>query len=208
MAVHFKICGITNVEDAELALELGASAIGVNLIPASPRAVDIETARRIAAHVGKNALSVLVVADLGFQQMKDILRVTGAGCLQLHGEESTEVVARLLPHAYKAVRVGSAADVARAREYPGEHILLDAKVAGKLGGTGQKLDWSLVAPLARIRKLTLAGGLDPSNVAQAIAMVMPFCVDVASGVEVDGNPRKKDREKLTLFSRAVAAKDG
>jgi len=130
MAVHFKICGITNIEDAELALELGASAIGVNLIPSSPRAVDIETARRIAAHVGKNALSVLVVANLGFEQMKDILRATGAGCLQLHGDESTEVVARLLPHAYKAVRVGSTADVARAREYLGEQFLVDAKTPG------------------------------------------------------------------------------
>jgi phosphoribosylanthranilate isomerase len=203
MAVHFKICGITNVEDADLALEMGASSIGVNLVHRSPRAVDLETARRIAGHVGRNALTVLVVADLGADELRELLRTTGARCLQLHGNESVDLVGRLMPHAYKAVRVGSLADVTRAAEYPGEHLLVDAKVEGKLGGTGQTLDWSLVEPLARKRKLTLAGGLTAANVADAIAQVRPFCVDVASGVEVDGNPRKKDRAKLVSFARAV-----
>ena len=205
MSVHFKICGITNVEDADLALELGASAIGVNLVPGSPRLVDVETATRIAAHVGRNALTVLVVANLAVEAMRDLLRITGARCLQLHGDESVDVVARLLPHAYKAVRIGSTEDVAHAAEYPGEHLLVDAKVLGKLGGSGQIADWSLVEPLAKKRKLTLAGGLTVANVAQAIARVKPFCVDVASGVEINGNPRRKDRDKLVAFARAVAS---
>jgi len=205
MSVHFKICGITNVEDADLALELGASAIGVNLVPGSPRLVDVETATRIAAHVGRNALTVLVVANLAVEAMRDLLRITGARCLQLHGDESVDVVARLLPHAYKAVRIGSTEDVAHAAEYPGEHLLVDAKVEGKLGGSGRLVDWSLVEPLAKKRKLTLAGGLTVANVAQAIARVKPFCVDVASGVETAGNPRRKDRDKLVAFARAVAS---
>jgi phosphoribosylanthranilate isomerase len=204
VAVHFKICGITNLEDADAALEVGASSIGVNLVAGSPRQVDIETARKIAANVGRNALTVLVVADLGVDEMRELLRVTGARCLQLHGDESADVVGRLMPHAYKAVRIGSQADVERATEYPGEHLLVDAKVKDKLGGTGRVLDWSLVEPLARRRKLTVAGGLTPSNVADAIAQVRPFCVDVASGVEVDGNPRRKDKAKLAAFARAVA----
>jgi phosphoribosylanthranilate isomerase len=204
--VHFKICGITNLEDADAALEVGASSIGVNLVPGSPRVVDVEVARRIAGHVGRNALTVLVVADLSVEEMRELLRATGARCLQLHGNESPDTVGRLMPHAYKAVRVGSAADAAHAAEYPGEHLLVDAKVTGKLGGTGQTCDWSLVEPLARKRKLTVAGGLTASNVAQAIARVRPFCVDVASGVEVDGNPRRKDKSKLVAFAHAVAGR--
>jgi phosphoribosylanthranilate isomerase len=204
VTVYFKVCGITNVDDADAALELGASAIGLNMVPGSPRRIDLDTAKRIAAHVGRNALTVLVVADLGVDEMRELLRATGARCLQLHGSESADVVGRLMPHAYKAVRVGSAADAAGAAEYPGEHLLVDSKVTGKLGGTGQTFDWSLVEPLARRRKLTLAGGLTAANVAAAIAEVRPFCVDVASGVEVDGNPRRKDRDKLVAFVKAVA----
>ena len=113
---------------------------------------------------------------------------------------SADVVGRLMPHAYKAVRVGSMEDAAHAAEFPGEHLLVDAKVPGKLGGTGRVLDWALVEPLARRRKLTIAGGLTADNVLDAIAAVRPFCVDVASGVEIKGNPRKKDRAKLFTAS--------
>jgi phosphoribosylanthranilate isomerase len=204
VSVHFKVCGITNIEDAEWALEVGASAIGLNLVPGTPRAIDVDAARDLASFIGERALSVLVVADRGVGEMKELLRATGARCLQLHGDEPSDVVRAVLPHAYKALRVGSSADVVRATEFPGEHLLVDAKVEGKLGGTGRTVDWSLVAPLARVRKLTLAGGLNAQNVADAIATVQPYCVDVASGVEMDENPRRKDREKLRAFSRAVA----
>jgi phosphoribosylanthranilate isomerase len=203
MPVHFKICGVTCVEDADLALAVGASAIGLNLVPTSPRAVDVEVARSIAAHIGDRALSVLVVADQSIERMKELLRFTGARCLQLHGDEGPDVVAGVLPHAYKAIRVGAPSDVERAASYPGEHVLADAKVAGKLGGTGATFDWSLVAPLARTRKVTLAGGLHAGNVGEAITVVRPFCVDVASGVEADGVPRGKDRAKLEAFAVAV-----
>jgi len=203
--VHFKVCGITNVEDADLAIGAGASSIGLNLIPTSSRVIDVETARGIVAHVGKRALTVLVVADLSVARMQELMRLTGAGCLQLHGEESVDVVKGVLPHAYKAIRVGSQADVALAMEMPGEYLLSDAKVQGQLGGTGQTFDWSLVEPLASSRKLTLAGGLNAENVGRAIAAVRPFCVDVASGVEINGNPRRKDPERVVMFSRAVIA---
>src|SRR5262245_19587559 len=169
VTVHFKICGVTNLEDADAALEVGASSIGVNLVPGSSRMVDLETARKIAGHVGRNALIVLVVVDLGVDEMRELLRVTGARCLQLHGDESVDVVGRLMPHAYKAVRVGSQVDVEHVAEYPGEHLLVDAQVKDKLGGTGRVLDWSLVELLARRRKLTVAGGLTASNVVDAIA---------------------------------------
>jgi phosphoribosylanthranilate isomerase len=203
MSVHLKICGITCIEDAELALENGASAIGLNFVPASPRVIDDETARRIVERVGARTLTVLVVADRSADELRELLRKTGARCLQLSGDESPELVTELLPHAYKGVRIGSAVDVAGAMRYPGDHLLVDAKVDGKLGGTGKTVDWALVEPLARARKLTLAGGLRPNNVADAIRAVRPFCVDVASGVEREGDPRRKDAEKLRAFRRAV-----
>jgi phosphoribosylanthranilate isomerase len=119
------------------------------------------------------------------------------GCLQLHGNESADVLHALLPHAYKALRIADEADVAEAARFGGEHLLADAKVTGQLGGTGTTFDWSLVATLTRARKLTLAGGLTPDNVADAVRAVRPYCVDVASGVE--SAPGVKDEAKVRLF---------
>ena len=117
--------------------------------------------------------------------------------------DDPEVVRALLPHAYRALRVGGPADVAAAEAIPGEHLLVDAKVPGQRGGTGARVDWDLVAPLARTRRLTLAGGLNADNVAEAIARVRPYAVDVASGVEREGDPRRKDAAKVEAFCRAV-----
>ncbi|MBI2388952.1 MAG: phosphoribosylanthranilate isomerase [Deltaproteobacteria bacterium] len=192
MNVHVKVCGVTNVEDATECVALGVSAIGLNFVPSSPRRVDVETARAIAEAVGDRALIVGVVADLDVDAMKRLRDEARLGCLQLHGDEPPEALEALLPHAYKALRVADAADVARADEFPGEHLLVDAKVAGALGGTGVRVDPALVVELARRRKLTLAGGLRPDNIAAAIATVRPFAVDVASGVERAAEPRRKD----------------
>jgi len=122
------------------------------------------------------------------------------GCLQLHGDEPPEALAPLLPHAYKAIRVAAADDVARADAYGGEHVMLD----GAAPGTGRSFDWSLAAPLARRRKVTLAGGIRPENVAEAICVVSPYCVDAASGVEVPGDPRRKDAERVRALVRAAS----
>ena len=119
--------------------------------------------------------------------------------LQLHGDETPETVAALGTRAFKAVRVGSLEDITLAETYACQPLLVDAKVGTDLGGTGHTTDWDLVAPLARKRPLILAGGLTPSNVAEAIRRVQPWGVDVASGVELDGNPRRKDKSKLASF---------
>ena len=134
-------------------------------------------------------------------EIKDELRrlrsSTGIEWLQLSGDEPPGVVAALAPHAYKALRIGAAEDVEAAPRYTGGRILVDAKVQGALGGTGQSFDWQLVRELARSRKLVLAGGLRPDNVARAIAEVHPFGVDVASGVE--RAPGDKDPEAVRRF---------
>jgi phosphoribosylanthranilate isomerase len=201
--IHVKVCGITSVADARACVEAGVSAIGLNFVPASPRFVDVATARAIAESV--DVLVVGVVADLSVEEMLRLREDTKLGCLQLHGDEPPASLVRLLPHAYKAIRVADEADVARADLYPGEHVLCDAKVEGVLGGTGKRLDPSLVASLARRRKLTLAGGLTPENVASAARAVRPFAVDVASGVERKGDPRAKDHDAIRAFVEAVRA---
>jgi phosphoribosylanthranilate isomerase len=200
--VHVKICGITRPEDAADAVSAGASAIGLNFIPASKRRIDVERARAIVDAVrGSNVLVVGVVADLGLDAMRALVRDAGLGCLQLHGDEPPSVLAPLLPHAYKAIRVANAGDVERARAYPGEHVLVDAKVEGALGGTGAVFDWSLVRELAKEHKLTLAGGLRPDNVARAVREIAPYCVDVASGVE--SAPGIKDPALVRAFIAAA-----
>lgn len=196
--MHVKICGVTTVSDAIACAELGASAIGVNFVPSSPRRVTVERAREIARGVARYPILVVgVVADLGVDQMRSLVEEAELGCLQLHGDESPETLAPLLPHAYKAVRVATADDVTAARRFGGDYLLADAKVGHALGGTGETFDWSLVKELARERRLTLAGGLRPDNVARAIEQIDPWCVDVASGVE--SAPGIKDLDAVRAF---------
>ena len=206
--VHVKICGVRTADDARGCVRLGASSIGINLVPASPRCVDLETARAVAraAHEANPKVVVVgVVADLELDAMRAITRDAGLDCLQLHGDEPATTLAALLPHAYKATRIAGPADVARARGYPGEHLLVDAKVEGLLGGSGATFDWALVKELARERHLTLAGGLVPENVERAVREVRPYCVDVASGVEGDPKhaPGVKDLAKVRAFIEAA-----
>ncbi len=151
--------------------------------------------------IGARALVVAVVADMTVPDMLALKTATGVGCLQLHGSEPAASVSALLPHAYKAVRVANEADVSTAEAMPGDYVLVDAKVEGTLGGTGHTFDWTLVRGLASRRKLVLAGGLTPANVADAIASVGPWCVDVASGVE--SAPGVKDMEKVRAFVEAA-----
>jgi phosphoribosylanthranilate isomerase len=200
-AVRVKICGITTLEQAWACVELGVDAVGVNLVDSSPRRVDETLARKVALEVGDRVLVVAVVANRSLAGMRAIRESTAVGCLQLHGHESPADVSALLPHAYKAVRVGGPEDVATADAMPGEYVMVDARVEGALGGTGHTVDWALVAPLATRRKLVLAGGLNPENVREAVASVRPWCVDVASGVETA--PGVKDLRKVAAFVRAA-----
>lgn len=202
VTTHVKICGVTTADDALLCVEAGASAIGLNFVPSSPRRIDAARAREIVRRVGDRALVVGVVADLDVEAMQRLRAEAELGCLQLHGDERPDALAALLPHAYKAIRVADARDVDAAATFPGEHVLVDAKVSGALGGTGTTFDWALVRELARTRKLTLAGGLTPDNVAEAVRVVRPYCVDVASGVEA-GTPGVKDIARVRAFIAAA-----
>jgi phosphoribosylanthranilate isomerase len=200
-----KVCGVRRIEDARLCAALGVDAVGVNFWPGTPRQISLEGAHAIM-EVRETMEVVAVFVDADLASVQAVRRATGIRWVQLHGSESPELLEALQPHAYKAVGVGSARDVAAARRYGGEHLLLDARVAGAMpGGTGHAFDWDLAVALATERKLTLAGGLSATNVAEAIARVSPFRVDVASGVEAA--PGIKDEAKLRAFVAAVRDAD-
>jgi phosphoribosylanthranilate isomerase len=199
-----KICGVTSVEDARLCSDAGVDAIGLNFAAESPRRVSLEVARAIVQALPPNVLSVGVFVDADYAELMRVKRAVGLACLQLHGDEAPELLERLLPHAYKAIRVRGAAVHDEVARYAGEHVLLDAYVPGHHGGTGARFDWSLAAAIAKTRKLTLAGGLHPENVAEAVATVRPFCVDVASGVEAQVGRKHPERVR-EFVARAKSA---
>jgi phosphoribosylanthranilate isomerase len=196
-----KICGVTSVADAELCIDAGADAVGLNFHPQSPRCIDPERARAIVHAVAGRVLTVGVFVDAGHEHIARLKEQVGFRCVQLHGDEPPELLERLLPHAYKAIAVRDERSIEQARRFGGKHILLDAYVEGQAGGTGTSFRWELAAPLARERLLTLAGGLHPDNVAAAVRAVAPFCLDVASGVE--SSPGRKDAAKVRAFIAAA-----
>ena len=201
--VEVKICGLTTVDDAVRCIDLGADAIGLNFWGGSPRCVDIATAREIVEAAGDRVTMVGVFVDFTLDQVREILRETGIRWAQLHGDEPPELVAELLPNAYKAIGVKDGSAIELARSYPGEHLLLDASVPGMPGGTGRTFDWDIASAVAQERKLTLAGGLTPDNVAEAVRVVQPIRVDVASGVE--SAPGLKDPGLVRRFIEAARA---
>lgn len=195
-----KICGVTNVDDAEHVVRSGANALGLNFVHGSKRRITQEQARPIVEAVRGRIELVAVVSGPTDSEVKELTEL-GMEWLQLHGDEQPARVTRLLPRAFKAVAIEDAADARRAANYPGERLLVDTKVSGASGGTGKVFDWQLVTDLAKTRQLILAGGLTPKNVAAAVRVLGPWGVDTASGVELV--PGVKDAELVTAFVLAV-----
>jgi phosphoribosylanthranilate isomerase len=205
MGLRIKVCGVTTAEDAAACVALGVDWLGLNFVPGTPRAVDLATAGAIRDAVRGRAELVGVVADRSEADLQALRQGARLDRLQLHGNEPPELVRRLAPYAFKALRVGGAADVAMAETFSGV-LLLDAKVPGVLGGSGRTLDLSLVMNLAKTRKVILAGGLTPGNVAVAVRTLKPWGVDVASGVE--RSPRVKDLDKVRAFVESARLAGG
>ncbi|WPC06664.1 phosphoribosylanthranilate isomerase [Pseudomonas benzenivorans] len=202
--VRSKICGITRVEDALIAVEAGADAIGLVFYAKSPRAVSVPQARAIVAALPPFVTTVGLFVDASADELNAVLRAVPLDLLQFHGDEtaaSCEAVGR--PY-MKALRVRPGDDVAaRIEPYASAAgILLDTYVAGVPGGTGETFDWSLV-PRGLTKPVVLAGGLTPENVAAAITRVRPYGVDVSGGVEASKGI--KDAEKIRAFVSAVRA---
>ena len=182
--VRSKICGITRVEDARVAVDAGADAIGLVFYAPSPRAVSVSQARQIIAALPPFITTVGLFVNATRCEIGEILDAVPLDALQFHGDETPDQCEGHGRPWYKALRVKPGDDiVAKTERYAGASaILLDTFVAGVPGGTGEVFDWSLV-PAGLPKPVILAGGLNADNVQQAIAQVRPYAVDVSGGVE-------------------------
>jgi phosphoribosylanthranilate isomerase len=205
--MRVKFCGITKLDDAEEAARLGAWAIGLNHWSESPRRCDPAVAVEIGAALRRRLEVVGVFVNASLDEVASAVEDESLTMVQLHGDEGPafckEVARRTGAKLIKALRVQSAADVQTAEVFRTDFHLLDAHRPGVPGGTGQSFDWNLVAGRRSQVPLILAGGLTPTNVADAVAAVGPFAVDVASGVEAE--PGIKDHALMVAFAEHAQA---
>ncbi len=206
MSVKVKICGITRVKDALAAAEAGADMVGVNFWPGTPRCVIVERGCEIADAVRGRVEIVAVFVDADHEEILRTADALGTQTVQLHGSETAEFAESLRElRVIKAFRIGKEADLEQLHNYPAFACLLDARVAGKYGGTGRTFDWELArgtrerARRLPRRRILLAGGLTPENVAEAVRIAEPWGVDCAGGVET--SPGIKDKKKILAFVR-------
>jgi len=191
-----KICGVTRADDALAAVEAGANAIGFVFWPESPRFVDPYRARAIAARLPPFVTAVGLFVNQPAAYVNSVASLVRLGAVQLHGDETPSFAADIASPIIKALPVG-AADA-----WPRETtLLLDAHDPVRRGGTGRTIDWSAAAAVASRRRVLLAGGLTPDNVAAAISQVHPFGIDVSSGVE--RAPGVKDHQRLRALFEAI-----
>jgi indole-3-glycerol phosphate synthase/phosphoribosylanthranilate isomerase len=199
-----KVCGITSVEDGRAAVAAGADAIGLVFWEGSPRRVEVERAREIAAALPPFVTRVGVFVDAPAERLREVSDTVGLDLVQLHGDEDEAAVRAAPRRVIKAVRVGPGFDGREAVRFAesGASVLLDTRSDAAPGGTGRTFDWASAAALRdRVAYLVLAGGLTPRNVAEAIRAVRPDAVDVSSGVE--SAPGRKDPERMRAFVEAV-----
>ena len=194
--MFIKVCGITRLTDALFAAEQGATAVGFVFWPRSPRSVEPERAAEIIAQLPSNVTPVGVFVNERVDAIRDVIARTGITTVQLHGDEPPAYAAAIGWPVLRSITLEDAVDVAAA--WPdATTLLLDATDPVRRGGTGQTVDWTRAAGIAAIRRIVLAGGLTPSNVARAIETVRPYGVDVSSGVEE--SPGVKNFQKVAQF---------
>ncbi len=219
MVTRVKICGITNIQDALLASELGANALGF-VFAESPRKVKPDTAAEIIAELPPFISTVGVFVNHPAREVKAIANYCKLDALQFHGEETGSYCQQFHQRVIKGFRMRNYTEIEdwifHENEFEAETLLdpasnvvaylVDAYARGQYGGTGIHLKWELVRNLESRKPLILAGGLDHKNVALAIKVVKPFAVDVSSGVEL--KPGKKDKYKLREFMKVIRECEG
>jgi len=195
--VRVKICGITNLEDAEAAIDFGADALGFVFFKGSPRCVTLQQAEAIICKLPPFVTTVGVFVD----ETPEIIRSSinaGIDVIQLHGEERPEAC-RFSRRSLKAIRIKSIDSLEPLKTFKSvvSAFLLDAYTTDALGGTGMKFNWDIAVEAKQFGRIILAGGLTPENIADAVLHVRPYGVDVSSGVELEKG--KKDHQKMKLF---------
>ncbi|HMS83918.1 MAG TPA: phosphoribosylanthranilate isomerase [Nitrospira sp.] len=203
--VKIKICGITNVEDAKVAVAAGVDALGFVMYRKSPRFVEASVVKRIVAGLPPFVLPVGVFVNEEPNRVRELMDECGLALAQLHGDETVPYCQDLGRPILKALRLKDRGTFLALAEFQGRAnvrgFLIDAFSNQAYGGTGQTVDWTLAQEAARSTPIVLAGGLTPVNVADAIARVHPYGVDISSGVEL--SPGKKDHEKVKAFIAAA-----
>ncbi len=207
LRTRVKICGITRVEDALAAAESGADAIGLVFYQKSPRHVTTERAAEIVRGIPPFVSAVGLFVNATAAEVRAVLSAVRLDVLQFHGEEPPHFCAQFGVPYLKAVRVRPETNLVQyASDYAdASALLLDAYAKGAHGGTGQVFDWELI-PTGLPKPFILAGGLNPSNVSEAIRSTRPYAVDVSGGVERDKGI--KDADKMAAFMRGVQACSG
>src|SRR5215218_9749228 len=201
-----KICGITNPNDGQLASDMGADALGLNFVTNSPRYSSTQRAREIIESVDRDVSWVGVFVNESKDNIFRILETVKLNAIQLHGDESPEFAEEIGQRTgcriIKAFRVSKGFKPETITKFRVSAVLLDAFSNGARGGTGQTFDWNVAKAATDLcDSIYLAGGLDPSNVAEAIRCVRPYAIDVCSSVEV--SPGKKDAVKLKALFSAI-----
>ena len=200
-----KICGITRLEDAEAAVACGANALGFVFWPTSPRFIDPYRARDIVSTLPPFVTAVGVFVNQATDYVNGVATLAGLGAVQLHGDETVADAGGIIRPVLKAIATAESSDEEIERWPRHVTLLLDVHDPVRRGGTGRRVDWTQAAAIARRRRIVLAGGLTPDNVADAIRRVSPFGVDVSSGVEK--SPGVKDHDRLRALFRAVSEAD-
>jgi len=202
MSVRVKICGITNLADAQVAVEAGADALGFIFYDQSPRFIPTKTAAEISRALPPFTLRVGVFVNPAEELVRRAIGECGLSLLQFHGDEPPEFCTQFGLMSMKAFRMRDAGSLKELPRYQTDAWLLDAYSSDTLGGTGEQFNWDVAIEAQRFGKpVFLAGGLTPENVAQAIQQVKPFGVDVSSGVE--SAPGKKDHARVRMFINAA-----
>lgn len=207
--VRVKICGLTNREDAAAAIALGADALGFNLFPGSKRCISLDDAAEWMRALPPFIARVAVVVNLPLDDARCLAARPEIDLVQFHGDEDAAYCAefaRLGRPFVKALRLRDAASIPMAEIFSTPHVLLDAHSGAAYGGTGTLIDLGLAAECVRRHPslhIILAGGLNPGNVGSAVQAVRPFAVDVASGVEAEGDARRKCVARMERFLAAA-----
>jgi len=203
--LRWKVCGLTTVADALAAVAVGADALGFVFWDKSPRAVSVARAGEIAGNIPSGVWKVGVFVNPTRDELAAAADAVGLDFVQLSGDEPAGDCVDLPRPGWKALRFAPGCSLqeaaTEAAPYADCTLVIDATVPGEYGGTGRSADWSLAAGLATQRRVVLAGGLNPDNVAAAVEQVRPWAVDVSSGVE--SAPGRKDENKLRAFAAAL-----
>ncbi|MEK7749324.1 MAG: phosphoribosylanthranilate isomerase [Bacteroidota bacterium] len=192
-----KICGVTNVEDAQFALECGADAIGLNFYERSPRFVTMERALEIVSKLPEHKSKIGVFVNASRKRILEVIKTVNLSAVQLVGQHGPDDLVNFESSVIKVFRVYPGFDVEVLRNYIIDAFLLDTYQDETYGGTGKTFDWNVAIKAKEYGKVILSGGLNPENIEDAVKYVQPYGVDVSSGVEL--RPGRKDPKKIRDF---------